>query len=51
MGKAKLGCSPVKVCKKATILPFSSSVNLRPSCKRPMISTASLSVAASPSWK
>jgi len=48
-GNIICGRSPVSVLRNATILPISSSLYSRPNCKRPIISTASSRVAASPS--
>lgn len=45
------GWSPVSVFRKATILAFSLLVNCLPSYSLPIVSTASDSVAAAPSWK
>ena len=51
MGSVNLGWSPVSVFRKATMSAFSSGVNFLPSCRRPMVSTACVSVSAAPSWK
>ena len=51
IGKRNEGWSPVSVLRKATIWAFSSPLNVLPSCSRPMMSTDSVRVCASPSWK
>src|SRR5690606_15413876 len=51
IGRMNVGCSPVSVFRNATMSAFSCSVKCRPSCSRPITSTASDSVFAAPSWK